>query len=104
MGRLHRMMICRDPYSFFIKVVSQASTSHVLAWTNFGLPQAKIRKYRKVQVQVQVQVHFIHTYSTTIQQQKKVCSSQRSQAFMLAATTERLQVGGGYVVLIETSY
>ena len=33
-----------------------------------------------------------------------MCSSQRSQAFELAATTEQLQVGGGYVVLIETSY
>ena len=33
-----------------------------------------------------------------------MCSSQRSQAFEFAATTERLQVGGGYVVLIETSH
>ena len=32
---------------------------------------------------------------------EKVCSSQRSQAFELATTTERLQVGGGYTVLIK---
>ena len=35
---------------------------------------------------------------------ENVCSSQRSQAFELATTTERLQVGGGYTVLIQTSY
>ena len=27
-----------------------------------------------------------------------MCSSQRNQAFELATTTERLQVGGGYTV------
>ena len=31
----------------------------------------------------------------------RVCSSQRSQGFELATTTERLQVGGGYAVLIK---
>ena len=31
----------------------------------------------------------------------KECSSQRSQAFKLATTTERLQVGGGYTVLTK---
>ena len=30
-----------------------------------------------------------------------MCSSQRSQAFELATTTERLQVGGGYTVPIK---
>ena len=30
-----------------------------------------------------------------------MCSNQRSQAFELATTTERLQVGGGYTVLIK---
>ena len=30
-----------------------------------------------------------------------MCSSQRSQAFELAATTEWLEVGGGYTVLIN---
>ena len=33
--------------------------------------------------------------------EKQVCSSQ---AFELAATTERLQVGGGYATLIKISY
>ena len=33
--------------------------------------------------------------------EKQVCSSQ---AFELAATTERLQVGGGYATLTKTSY
>ena len=28
-----------------------------------------------------------------------MCSSQRNQAFELATTTERLQVGGGYTIL-----
>ena len=32
---------------------------------------------------------------------KKVCISQKSQAFELPTTTERLQVGGGYTVLIK---
>ena len=32
---------------------------------------------------------------------KKVRSSQRSQAFELATTSERLQVGRGYKVLIK---
>ena len=32
-----------------------------------------------------------------------MCSSQRSQAFELATTTERLQVGGGYTVLIKNT-
>ena len=30
-----------------------------------------------------------------------MCRSQRSQAFELATTTERLKVGGGYTVLIK---
>ena len=30
-----------------------------------------------------------------------MCSSQRSQVFELATTRERLQVGGGYTVLIK---
>ena len=30
-----------------------------------------------------------------------MCSSQRSQAFELATTTEQLQVGGGYTVFLE---
>ena len=33
-----------------------------------------------------------------------MCNSQRSQAFELAATTQWLQVGGDYTVLIKTSY
>ena len=36
-----------------------------------------------------------------ITKEKSYCSSQRSQAFELATTTERLQVGGGYTVLIK---
>ena len=32
---------------------------------------------------------------------EKVCSRQRSLAFELATTTEWLQVGGGYTVLIK---
>ena len=32
---------------------------------------------------------------------KEECSRQRSQAFELATTTEQLQVGGGYTVLIK---
>ena len=30
-----------------------------------------------------------------------MCSSQRRQAFELATSTERLQVGGGYTVLVK---
>ena len=33
-----------------------------------------------------------------------MCSSQRSQAFELATTKKRLQVGGGYIILIKASY
>ena len=32
---------------------------------------------------------------------KEECNSQKSQAFELATTTEKLQVGGGYTLLIK---
>ena len=67
-----------------------------------------------VQVQVQVQLFTLIQSQYNNKEKKKeevknranytlkrVCSSQRSQAFELATTTEQSQVGGGYTVLVK---
>ena len=48
---------------------------------------------------------FIHTIQLQYNNitTEKVCSSQRSKAFELAATTEQLKVGRGYTEFIKTN-
>ena len=53
-------------------------------------------KKKKKEVKTELTIHWIKHNKG-----KKVCSSQRSQAFELVTTTDWLQVGGDYTVLIK---